>query len=548
MTLVRPQYLHWVPHIDMSKARFFAFQSSTWTMALAPLYAQTLLAATMNVLYRLPGRAAHVLLAGMRDTFRLTLIYARGTSQLTTEDNRLLRFLARDPRTVLTAFDLDPSVREHICCRSCFALYPCSETAPRRCTYKSTPTSQPCNAKLWRKRTIRGKSMDFPVRKYLHQSMRHWLGRMLSRRDIEGWLQKPRCEDPSDPMRDIFDGLALQKFKAPWEDHPFLRAPEGELRLIFSLSVDGFNPYQMKAAKKSVSSTAMSMVCLNLPPHLRYRPENMYLVGVIPGPTKPSTTQINHFLSLLVDELSLFWRDGVGYTRTSLRPLGCHARLAMVPLVCDLVGARQVAGLGPVEHTYMLCTCCTRAQHDIEDFGPAPPRNLQAHRAAAMAWRDARTAGEREKLFDSNGIRWTELLRLDYWNPLLYVVVDSMHNLYLGLLQRHIRDFWGISVELVDGDASGRNSNKVPPRPSKQVMDAALNVLLHGSDSALKSMGKPALFHLCLDRNLRRAGTIRMLMRHLKAWVRHHVSISHNDRGCAHRPLSTQRRTSHNQR
>ena len=478
----------------------------------------------MNVLYRLPGRATYVLLAGMRDTFRLTLFYARGTDILTPEDNRLLRFLARDPRTVLTTFDLDPSVHEYICCPSCFALYPCNDSAPRLCAHKSTPSSNACKAKLWRKRTIRGKSMDFPVRKYLHQSMRHWLGRMLSRKEIETWLQESRSGDPHDPMRDVFDGLALQKFKAPWENHPFLLAPNDELRLVFSLSVDGFNPFQMKEAKQSVSSTGMSMVCLNLPPHLRYLPENMYLVGVIPGPSKPSTTEINHFLSILVDELLIFWHNGVGYTRTSLRPLGRLARLALVPLVCDAVGARQVAGLGPVEHLFLLCSCCTRSQHDIEDFGLAPPRDLQAHLSAAVAWRDAQSIQEREILFKKSGIRWTELIRLGYWNPLLYVVVDSMHNLYLGLLQRHIRDYWGISVTLDDGDASGRDSNKTPPRPSQRIMDAALNDLFHGSNSALQSWGKPALYHLCRDLNIRRAGTIRMLMRHLVAWVRIVVS------------------------
>ncbi|KAI0691929.1 hypothetical protein C8T65DRAFT_711462 [Cerioporus squamosus] len=151
--------------------------------------------------------------------------------------------------------------------------------------------------------------------------------------------------------------------------------------------------------------------------------------------------------------------------------MGHHARLAMIPLVCDLVGARQVAGLGPFDHTYMLCSCCTRSQHDIEDFRPAPPRDLQAHLAAATAWRDAQSTQARENLFKYN-------------------------------------------------DASGLNSTKPPPRPAPKVMDQALDALLHGSDSALKSFGKPALYHLCLDRNLQRAGTIRMLMRHLKIWPR----------------------------
>ena len=70
----------------------------------------------------------------MRDTLLLTLEYARGSDVLNYEDKRLLRFLARDPRTVLTAFDLDPSVDEYICCPSCFALFPNDASSPQTCT------------------------------------------------------------------------------------------------------------------------------------------------------------------------------------------------------------------------------------------------------------------------------------------------------------------------------------------------------------------------------------------------------------------------------
>ncbi|KAI0705497.1 hypothetical protein C8Q76DRAFT_630733 [Earliella scabrosa] len=245
----------------------------------------------------------------------------------------------------------------------------------------------------------------------------------------------------------------------------------------------------------------------------------MYLVGVIPGPSKPSTVEINHFLAVLVDELLLFWTPGVRYTRTALHALGRMVRLAVIPLVCDLVGARQVAGVGPHGHNHMLCTCCTLSQDDVEDTRPGKPRSLEAHLADAKAWRDAKSTYEREKLFKSNGIRWTELLRLGYWNPILYVVIDSMHDIYLGLLQRHIRDFWGIHTKLDDGDASGRDSVKAPPRPSRSVMDTGLDCLLHGSDVDLEACGRPVLYYLCMERNLRHAGTTRMLTRNLVIWV-----------------------------
>ena len=68
--------------------------------------------------------------------------------------------------------------------------------------------------------------MTIPVRKYLHQLLRHWLARMLSRKDIEAWLRLRRTQDSNDPMKDIFDGMVLQSFTAPGENHVFLQAPD----------------------------------------------------------------------------------------------------------------------------------------------------------------------------------------------------------------------------------------------------------------------------------------------------------------------------------
>ncbi|KDQ50677.1 hypothetical protein JAAARDRAFT_101144, partial [Jaapia argillacea MUCL 33604] len=64
------------------------------------------------------------------------------------------------------------------------------------------------------------------------------------------------------------------------------------------------------------------MACLNFPPHLWYLHENMYLVGVIPGPNKPSINQINHAINLIMDDLLEFWDPGVWFSRTAKYKLG----------------------------------------------------------------------------------------------------------------------------------------------------------------------------------------------------------------------------------
>lgn len=501
--------------------RHFAAQWTSWSAKAAPIYAFSIVSATSNLLLGLSRKATATLMGGMQSTIKLTLEYARAPEPLTIQDHHLLRQLARDPRTILRTFDLDPCVTVYNCCSECFALYDTTGTVPTTCIYQSTPQSRPCGTPLSRTRTIRGKQIAFPVRKYLHQSMKHWLGRMLSHEEIERWLEARRQHtDPSAPMTDIFDGLALRYLIGP-DGTPFLDHAGDELRLVFSLSADGFNPYQMKEAKHSVSSTAIYMVCLNLPPHLRYLPENMYLVGVVPGPTKPSLEQMNHLLVPLVDDLLDFWEPGVWYTRTSLRSHGRRAYAAMVPLVADLLAARQLSGHAHHNHKYSLCTVCKASQDDIESttLDQFPPRDPEDHRRAAKQWLEAESTLAREHLFSQTGVRYSELLRLEYWDPCMFVVVDTMHNLYLGLLQRHIRTFWGISVDSEDGDASGLDSTVPPPRPPRKKMANGEASLLHGTMADLRKLSKAVLYHLCLDRGLRRAGFKVQLLRNLDAWV-----------------------------
>jgi len=97
-------------------------------------------------------------------------------------------------------------------------------------------------------------------------------------------------------MWDIKDGTIIQEIPGP-DEKPFMDGlKRTDLRLVWSLLVDWFNPHRNKTSGKKKSVGSVTMGLLNLPPSLQYKAENIYLAGIIPGPREPALNEINHFL------------------------------------------------------------------------------------------------------------------------------------------------------------------------------------------------------------------------------------------------------------
>ncbi|KAI6103708.1 hypothetical protein EDD16DRAFT_1493464 [Pisolithus croceorrhizus] len=107
-------------------------------------------------------------------------------SSCTTSDQALdLNAFPGDYRTLLRHFDLDPRLCSYVCCPSCFALYPDFSNAPDKCINRKAQNELPCGSALFRTKSIRGQEFRRPIRTYLHQGMKDWVARLLSRPNIE---------------------------------------------------------------------------------------------------------------------------------------------------------------------------------------------------------------------------------------------------------------------------------------------------------------------------------------------------------------------------
>ena len=79
-----------------------------------------------------------------------------------------------------------------------------------------------------------------------------------------------------------------------YNGRPFLAAP---YHFGLLLNIDWFQPYKYTTSSVGV----MYLTVLNLPRSVRYKRENVIIVGIIPGPNEPSHN-IDSYLQPLVDD------------------------------------------------------------------------------------------------------------------------------------------------------------------------------------------------------------------------------------------------------
>lgn len=200
---------------------------------------------------------------------------------------------------------------------------------------------------------------------------------------------------------------------------------------------------------KQVSLGNISLLCLSLPIHLRYRPEFTFIAGIIPGPGQPSTNQIDSVLRPLLTELKSLWNLGIK-VKTLQHPGGRIIRCALVCLTSDLPAAKKVAGLGSHASNFP-CAYCYIRKSDLHqtDLSFYVPRSKGRHMKESLEWKRAATKKLKEQIFRETGVRWSGLNELEYWDPTKMIILDLMHNL-AGIIEYHMRDLMKLEEPHLD--------------------------------------------------------------------------------------------------
>ena len=218
-----------------------------------------------------------------------------------------------------------------------------------------------------------------------------------------------------------------------------------------SLNVDWFRPY--KHVEYSVS--AMYIAILNYPRQLRYLRENIILVGILPGPHEPSK-QMNAFLEPLVRDLLKLWSGVEMNTPDGVKKVNA----ALLCIASDIPAARKLTGF--VGHSALkACSKCLKSfptyqfgmKPDYSGFNRNlwPKRDMDTQRTQGMNWKHANTLVQQHDIEREFGARFTELIRLPYFDTIRFSVIDPMHNILLGSA-KHVTVLWKLMGVLTEAN------------------------------------------------------------------------------------------------
>ena len=348
------------------------------------------------------------------------------------------------PSSLYTASRLEnrPNFRRYVVCRRCHKIYyikeccdSCTQTV-KTCSFIAYPShphrsmQRSCGTALLKTVELaNGKTYFYPFLTYCYIGLDQSLQQILDRPDMYSLCEVWRARNQKEGvLQDVYDGRVWNEFQC-FDGNPFL-SESGNLALM--MNMDFFQPYK----HVQYSMGAIYLTILNLPCGVRNKQENTILVGLIPGPHEPRR-DINTFLDPFVSDLQKFW-SGVHLNVSSLK---CRKliRCALICVACDIPAGRKVCGF--LSHSARLgCSRCYKRfsgtvgamNYSGFDREKWPPRSGPKHANDAKSLLNMRTKTDLMKAESELGCRYSALLKLPYFDAPRMLIIDPMHNLFLG--------------------------------------------------------------------------------------------------------------------
>lgn len=407
-------------------------------------------------------------------------------SHLSSETNspsHIQNFCNNCPKTLYSArkvLKLKRSVEKYVVCPRCHHLYKESDCisivqgkhTSCECEFVKFPhhphavRRKKCGVSLMKTVKISQKCKLVPKKTFIYYSIIDSLQRLFK---VPGFLEscelwRKRKLHPN-VLADVYDGN-LWKEWMKIDGVPFLEIPGN---LLFMLNIDWFQPY----THIQYSIGVIYLVIQNLPRKIRFKPENIIIVATIPGPKEPSCDDLNPYLDNMVDDLLSLW-NGVLFATPSCSLPSKVIRGALTYISSDIPATRKICGFYGIRAGYGCSKCMkyfpsTSVSNNYSGFNREQwtPRTLADHNKHINEAKAAKTQTAHERIERKIGARYSQLLRLKYFDVVRYHLVDPMHNLFLGTSKRLLQ-LWKEHCILTDSDFESIQDqiNDINPPPN----------------------------------------------------------------------------------
>jgi len=355
-------------------------------------------------------------------------------------------------------FGLPFGFRKLIVCRKCLSIYKYKDCldkasaipASKKCTNVMYPHHPMPNKRVSCETPLlksvefaSGHAILYPHLVYCYKDFKSCLQNLLLSSAFVCNCQLWRENETNTNLNSIYNGNIWKDFflvnKSPLINYSFSK---NKYSFGYALNVDWFQPY----THTTFSVGVIYLTVLNLPRFLRYKRENIILIGIIPGPHEPKLN-INSFLKPLVDEFQDFW-TGVdltvctdGQNRTEI------VKAAILCVTCDMPAGRKVCGflghsatLGCSKYLKEFPGAAGNKDYSGFDTSEWPKRTNEGHRDSIFKIKKCKTK-TKQKEEAKYGCRNSCLLELPYFDAPRMLCVDPMHNLFLGT-GKHMITIW----------------------------------------------------------------------------------------------------------
>ncbi|KAJ7443281.1 hypothetical protein FB451DRAFT_1190185 [Mycena latifolia] len=264
---------------------------------------------------------------------------------------------------------------------------------------------------------------------------------------VEEWKSRHKVRGE---LRSMQDATVWNTIKGPDGKLFFYEGDcDKEIRLGVTFSLDWFGRKTSNYGP-SHSSGVMSFCLQNLSTSLRYdfacmsellsteypryRAENLILSGMPPGPTEPTSSQLQNYVKKHVDDLIMLHDEGI-VIRPPEHPNGIRLRVALVGISADHPAMCKLCGFADHSHNEAPCTKCKVPRHEmftnkslrngkiplLGELAPSnfetaeyAPRTGEEHRKLCFEYKRLNTPEEKDAFFATHGL-WESgvLLRLN---------------------------------------------------------------------------------------------------------------------------------------